>query len=244
MSRKKKEKPKIRPVEIKVNYLKLIPASVLIKQGNTIVLVTSTINDSVPSFLKGLGQGWITAQYGMLPKSSNSRINRERDGLSGRSHEIQRLIGRSLRLAFDLNTLGERTIIVDCDVIQADGGTRTASVTAGVVSVYELLRQMVTMKELKKVPLIRWLAAISGGIIDNEILLDLNFEQDSSADADFNMVMDENGNLIEVQGTAEREPVKQEDLIRLIEMGREGIKELITKQKEALGIQENQFRSP
>ncbi len=236
MYRKKKEKFKIRPVEIKVNYLELIPASVLIKQGNTIVLVTSTINDSVPSFLKGLGQGWITAQYGMLPKSSNSRINRERDGLSGRSHEIQRLIGRSLRLAFDLNTLGERTIIVDCDVIQADGGTRTASVTAGVVSVYELLRQMVIMKELKKIPLIRWLAAISGGIIDNEILLDLNFEQDSSADADFNMVMDENGNLIEVQGTAEKKPINQENLNRLIEMGKEGIKELIVKQKEALGI--------
>jgi ribonuclease PH len=238
MSRKKKEKRKIRPVEIKVNYLKLIPASVSIKQGDTIVLVTSTLNDSVPSFLKGLGQGWITAQYGMLPKSSNSRINRERDGLSGRNHEIQRLIGRSLRQAFDLNALGERTIIVDCDVIQADGGTRTASVTAGVVSVYELFRQMVAMKEIKKIPLLRWVAAISGGIVDNEILLDLNFEQDSNADVDVNMVIDESGDLIEVQGTAERKPMKQEDLNRLIEIGKEGIKELIVKQKEALGIKE------
>jgi len=236
MSRKKKEKHKIRPVEFKVNYLELIPASVLIKQGNTIVLVTSTLNDSVPSFLKGLGQGWITAQYGMLPRSSNSRIVRERDGLSGRNQEIQRLIGRSLRQAFDLKALGERTIIVDCDVIQADGGTRTASVTAGVVSVYELLRQMTVTKEIRKIPLIRWVAAISGGIVDKEILLDLDFEQDSSADVDVNMVMDENGNLIEVQCTAEREPIAQEDLNRLIEIGKEGIKKIIDKQKEALGI--------
>jgi ribonuclease PH len=236
MSRKRKEKHKIRPVTIKVNYLKLIPASVLIEQGNTIVLVSATINDSVPPFLKGLGQGWITAQYGMLPKSSNSRVNRERNGLSGRNYEIQRLIGRSLRQAFDLNVLGERTIIVDCDVIQADGGTRTASVTAGVVSVYELFRQMVAMKEINKIPLKRWIAAISGGIVNGEVLLDLNFEEDSGSDADVNLVMDEDGSLIEVQGTAERRPIEQGDLDQLIEIGKEGIKELISKQKEALGV--------
>lgn len=236
MSRKKKKRHKIRPVEIKVNYLKLIPASVLMKQGDTIVLVSATINDTVPSFLKGLGRGWITAQYGMLPKSSSSRINRERNGLSGRSYEIQRLIGRSLRQAFDLNVLGERTIIVDCDVIQADGGTRAASVTAGVVSVYELFRQMVAMGEIKGIPLRRWVAAISGGIVNGEILLDLNFEEDSGADADVNLVMDENGGLIEIQGTAERKPIEQKDLDRLVEIGKEGIKGLIAKQKEALGI--------
>ncbi len=236
MSRKKKKRHKIRPVEIKVNYLKLIPASVLIKQGDTIVLVSSTLNDTVPPFLKGLGRGWITAQYGMLPKSSSSRINRERNGLSGRSYEIQRLIGRSIRQAFDLNMLGERTIIVDCDVIQADGGTRAASVTAGVVSVYELFRQMVAMGEIKGIPLRRWVAAISGGIVNGEIMLDLNFEEDSGADADVNLVMDENGGLIEIQGTAERKPIEQEDLDRLVEIGKEGIKGLIAKQKEALGI--------
>lgn len=236
MSRKKKKRHKIRPVEIKVNYLKLIPASVLIKQGDTIVLVSSTLNDTVPPFLKGLGRGWITAQYGMLPKSSSSRINRERNGLSGRSYEIQRLIGRSIRQAFDLNMLGERTIIVDCDVIQADGGTRAASVTAGVVSVYELFRQMVAMGEIKGIPLRRWVAAISGGIVNGEIMLDLNFEEDSGADADVNLVMDENGGLIEIQGTAERKPIEQEDLDRLVEIGKEGIKDLIAKQKEALGI--------
>ena len=236
MSRKKKEKLKIRPVEIKVNYLKLIPASVLIEQGNTSVLVSATLNDSVPPFLKGLGRGWITAQYGMLPKSCNSRVNRERSGLSGRNYEIQRLIGRSLRQAFDLNVLGEKTIIVDCDVIQADGGTRTASVTAGVVSVYELFRQMVAMKEIKKIPLRCWIAAVSGGIVNDEILLDLNFEEDSSADADVNLVMDENGNLIEIQGTAERKPIKQGDIDRLIKKGGEVIKDLIIKQKEALGL--------
>ncbi len=236
MSRKRKEKRKIRPVEIKVNYLKLIPASVLIQQGDTIVLVSSTLSDSVPPFLKGSGQGWITAQYGMLPKSSNSRVNRERNGLSGRSYEIQRLIGRALRQAFDLSLIGERTIIVDCDVIQADGGTRTASVTAGVVSVYELFRQMVIMKEIKKIPLRRWVAAISGGVVNGEILIDLNFEEDSSADADVNLVMDEDGNLIEIQGTAERRPLEHGDLDRLIEIGKKGIKDLIAKQKEALGI--------
>ncbi len=236
MSRKRKGKHKIRPVKIKVNYLKLIPASVLIEQGNTIVLVSSTLNDSVPPFLKGLGQGWITAQYGMLPKSSNSRVNRERNGLSGRNYEIQRLIGRSLRQAFDLNVLGEKTVIVDCDVVQADGGTRTASVTAGVVSVYELFRQMVAMKEIKKIPLRRWVAAVSGGIVNGEILLDLNFEEDSGADADINLVMDEDGSLIEIQGTAERRPIEQETLDQLIEKGKEVIKNLIAKQKEALGI--------
>lgn len=236
MSRKKKRKHKIRPIEIKVNYLKLIPASVLIKQGDTIVLVSATINDTVPPFLKGLGRGWITAQYGMLPKSSSSRINRERSGLSGRSYEIQRLIGRSLRQAFDLNMLGERTIIVDCDVIQADGGTRAASVTAGFVSVYELFRQMVAMGEIKSIPLRRWVAAVSGGIVNGEILLDLNFEEDSGADADVNLVMDESGGLIEIQATAERKPIEQEDLDILVEMGKEGIRELIAKQKEALGV--------
>lgn len=236
MSRKRREKNKIRPVEIKVNYLKLVPASVLIEQGNTIVLVSSTISDSVPSFLKGFGQGWITAQYGMLPKSCNSRQNRERDGLSGRIYEIQRLIGRSLRQAFNLDLLGEKTIIVDCDVIQADGGTRAASITGGIVSVYEFLRQMVVMEEIEKVPLKRWVAAVSGGIINDEIFLDLNFEEDSSADADINLVMDEEGGVIEVQGTAERRPFKKEELDELIEIGREGIKNLIARQKEALGV--------
>lgn len=236
MFRKKRKKNSIRPVEINVNYLKLIPASVLIEQGNTIVLVSATLNDSVPSFLKGSGQGWITAQYGMLPKSCPSRVSRERHGLSGRNYEIQRLIGRSLRQAFDLKALGEKTVLVDCDVIQADGGTRTASITAGVVSVYELFKQMVSMKEVEKVPLRKWIAAVSGGIINKEIFLDLDFKEDSNADADVNLVMDENGKLIEVQGTAERGAFSVEELNRLIKLSKEGIDSLIEKQKEALGI--------
>lgn len=236
MSRKKRINNKIRPVKIKVNYLKLVPASVLIEQGNTIVLVSATVKDSVPMFLKGTGSGWITAQYGMLPKSCNSRINRERNGLSGRSYEIQRLIGRSLRQAFHLDSFGEKTIMVDCDVIQGDGGTRTASVTAGVVSVYELFRQMVDMKEIKKIPLKRWVAAISGGIVNDELLVDLNYEEDSGADVDINLVMDENGGLIEIQGTAERNSFDSDDLNELINMGKNGIDALISKQKEALGI--------
>ena len=236
MSRKKRANNKIRKIGIKVNYLKLVPASVLIEQGNTIVLVSSTLKDSVPLFLKGTGRGWITAQYGMLPKSCNSRIGRERNGLSGRNYEIQRLIGRSLRQAFDLDSFGEKTIMVDCDVIQADGGTRTASVTAGVVSVYEFFRQMVAMKEIKKIPLKRWIAAVSGGIVNDELLLDLNYEEDSGADADINLVMDENGGLIEIQGTAERNSFSSEELNELINMGKKGVNDLISKQKEALGV--------
>ncbi len=236
MSRKKRANNKIRKVGIKVNYLKLVPASVLIEQGNTIVLVSSTLKDSVPLFLKGTGRGWITAQYGMLPKSCNSRINRERNGLSGRNYEIQRLIGRSLRQAFDLDSFGEKTIMVDCDVIQADGGTRTASVTAGVVSVYELFRQMVAMKEIKKIPLKRWIAAVSGGIVNDELLLDLNYEEDSNADVDINLVIDESGGLIEIQGTAERNSFSSEELNELINTGKKGVKDLIAKQKEALGV--------
>jgi len=236
MSRKKRANNKIRKVGIKVNYLKLVPASVLIEQGNTIVLVSSTLKDSVPLFLKGTGRGWITAQYGMLPKSCNSRISRERNGLSGRNYEIQRLIGRSLRQAFDLDSFGEKTIMVDCDVIQADGGTRTASVTAGVVSVYELFRQMVVMKEIKKIPLKRWIAAVSGGIVNDELLLDLNYEEDSSADVDINLVIDESGGLIEIQGTAERNSFSSEELNELINTGKKGVKDLIARQKEALGV--------
>jgi ribonuclease PH len=236
MSRKKRANNKIRKVGIKVNYLKLVPASVLMEQGDTIVLVSSTLRDSVPLFLKGTGRGWMTAQYGMLPKSCTSRVNRERNGLSGRNHEIQRLIGRSLRQAFDLDSFGEKTIMVDCDVIQADGGTRTASITAGVVSVYELFRQMVEMREIKKIPLKRWIAAVSGGIVNDELLLDLNYEEDSSADADINLVMDEDGGLIEIQGTAERNSFDSKELNELINMGKKGIETLISKQKEALGV--------
>ena len=173
----------------------------------------------------------------MLPKSCNSRISRERNGLSGRSYEIQRLIGRSLRQAFDLDSFGEKTILVDCDVIQADGGTRTASVTAGVVSVYELFRQMVAMKEIKKVPIRRWVAAVSGGVVNDELLLDLDYEEDSNADADINLVIDENGGLIEIQGTAERNSFDSADLNELINIGKKGIQELIAKQKEALGVE-------
>ncbi|MEO0292696.1 MAG: ribonuclease PH [candidate division WOR-3 bacterium] len=236
MLREKKEKSKIRSVNIKVNYLNLVPTSVLIEEGNTIVLVSSTITDTVPPFLKGLGEGWITAQYGMLPKSTSSRVNRERQGLSGRIYEIQRLIGRSLRQAFDLSLLGEKTIIVDCDVIQADGGTRAASITGGMVSLYELFREMVVMKEIEKIPLVRWIAAISVGIVDGEIFVDLNFEEDSNAEVDATLVMDEEENLIEVQASGEKRPFTEDELKEMIKIGREGIKELIAKQKEALGI--------
>ena len=236
MLRKNRKNNEIRDVTINVNYFNLIPASTLITQGNTVVLANSTVSESVPPFLQGSGQGWITAEYAMLPKSTPDRNSRERKYISGRTYEIQRLIGRSLRQAFDLSSFGEKTIIVDCDVLQADGGTRTAAITSSFVSVYELFRQMTVTGEIKKIPLKRWMAAISAGIIDGEVYLDLNYNQDSSADVDTNIVMDEGGSIIEVQGTGEESTFSKEELDRILDIAYKGIKELISIQKEALQI--------
>ncbi len=173
----------------------------------------------------------------MLPKSTPSRVSRERNYISGRTYEIQRLIGRSIRQAFDLKGFGEKTILIDCDVIQADGGTRTASITGGFVSVYEIFRQMTEMNEIKKIPLKRWIAAISAGIIDGEIYLDLDYEEDSRADVDVNLAMDEEGKIVEIQGTGEKAPFQIEELQELVSICYNGIKDLISAQKKALGIE-------
>ena len=237
MTRKNRKKDELRPINITLNYLDLIPASTVIEQGNTIVLLNATITDSVPLFLQGSGQGWITAEYAMLPRSTSSRGSRERRFTPGRTYEIQRLIGRSIRQAFNLKAIGEKTIIVDCDVLQADGGTRTASITGAFVSVYEILREMVEMKEITKIPLKRWIAAVSTGIIDNEVYLDLDYEEDSSADVDVNLVMDENGKMVEIQGTAEQSLFSMEDLNKMVNLASAGIEKLISIQKEVLGIE-------
>ncbi len=236
MSRKNRRKDELRPVSIEVNYLNQIPASTLIKQGNTMVLVNATINDSVPPFLQGRGSGWITAEYAMLPRSAPSRVARERKYISGRTYEIQRLIGRSIRQAFDLSKIGERTILIDCDVIQADGGTRTASITGAFVSVYELLREMTVTNEIKRIPLKRWIAAVSTGIINRAIYLDLDYKEDSSADVDANLVMDGDGKLVEIQCTGEQTLFSLEELNKMVSLASTGISQLISIQKKILGI--------
>ncbi len=237
MPRKNRKNDEIRPIKITLNYLSCVPASTLIEQGNTICLVNATVNDSVPPFLQGSGNGWITAEYAMLPKSTPSRLNRERKSISGRTFEIQRFIGRSIRQAFELNEIGERTILIDCDVLQADGGTRTASITGAFVSVYEILREMVDLKEIRKIPFKSWIAAISVGIVNNEIYLDLNYEEDSTASVDSNLVMDDKGRLVEIQCTGEQSFFTLEELNNMISVASKGIKKIISIQKKALGIQ-------
>ena len=224
----------LRPVRITLDFLNRVPGSVLIEQGNTKVLVNATIEDTVPSFLRGTGSGWITAEYSMLPRSSDTRIPRERKHISGRTFEIQRLIGRSIRQAFDLKRMGERTIIIDCDVLQADGGTRTASITGAFVSVYHAFRRMMVLGEIEGIPLRSFVAAVSVGIINDEFLLDLDYQEDSQADVDMNVVMTEDGRLIEIQGTGEGRSFTREEMDKLVDLAWHGIKQLIEIQRDAL----------
>lgn len=228
----------LRKVEIIRNFNIYAEGSCLVKFGNTWVIVTATVEEKVPGWLKGAGQGWITAEYSMLPRANMDRTVRESHAgrLSGRTMEIQRLIGRSLRAAFDLYEMGEITIIVDCDVIQADGGTRTASITGGFVAVYDAFNYLVKNGRLKSVPLKEFLAAVSVGIIEDTHLLDLTFEEDFDAEVDFNIVMTESGKLVEVQGTAEKKLFTKKDLDRIIELAGKGISELIEIQKKTLGL--------
>jgi ribonuclease PH len=223
----------LRPVKITTDYLSMVDGSVLIELGNTRVLCTATIEDSVPPFLKGKGQGWVTAEYAMLPRSSPQRIRRERGKIGGRTHEIQRLIGRSLRAVVDLKKLGERSVIIDCDVIQADGGTRTASITGAYVALINSLAPLMKMGVIAEDPMLTAIAATSVGIVDGQILLDLCYEEDSTAEVDMNLVMTGDGRFIEVQGTAESVPYTSEELNNMIKSASNGIKELIEFQKRA-----------
>ena len=228
----------LRDVEIIRHYTKHAEGSVLVKFGDTHVLCTASVEERVPSFLKGKGQGWVTAEYGMLPRSTGSRMDREaaKGKQSGRTQEIQRLIGRSLRGIINLEKLGERSIHLDCDVIQADGGTRTASITGAYVALHDAISTLVASGKLAASPLKQGIAAISVGVYKGQPVLDLDYIEDSDCDTDMNVVMTEDGGFVEIQGTAEGEPFNREAMNAMLDLASIGIKSLISKQKAALGL--------
>ena len=226
----------IRDVEIIPNYQKKPYGSALIRQGDTVVLCSAQVIENVPDWLKEQNSGWLTAEYSMLPGSSDTRIFRDRGHVNGRSKEIERIIGRCLRAAIDLKKLGPRTIWIDCDVIQADGGTRTASITAGFVALSLAIRRLMKEGKLSDNPIKYKVAAISAGIVNDKPLLDLAYEEDSQADVDINIAMNEEGRYIEIQGTSEKEPLSRENLNILLDLAEKGIRELFKKQEEALNV--------
>lgn len=228
----------MREVRITRDYLKFAEGSVLMETGDTKVICAATVEERVPPFLAGTGKGWITAEYAMLPRSVKKRVQRESatGKVQGRTHEIQRLIGRSIRAAFDLNAIGERTIYIDCDVIQADGGTRTASITGAFVAVYDTLLGLKRDGLISKIPVIDPVAAVSVGIVGGEAYLDLAYEEDSRADVDMNVIMTGRGSFIEVQGTAEAAAYSRAELDMMLDLAGKGIAELIAAQKAALKI--------
>ena len=229
---------KLRKVKINTKYIKYAEGSCLIEQGNTKVICTASVEEIVPMFLRDTGSGWVTAEYNMLPRSCLSRIKREgrRGGVSGRTQEIQRLIGRTLRGVVDLKALGERTITLDADVIQADGGTRCASITGSFIALIEALKYLKREKAFNKIPVSQYVAAVSVGIVKGKNMLDLAYEEDSKADVDMNVAMTSSGQLIEVQATAEGAPFTVERMNALIKLAHKGINELIEIQKDILKI--------
>lgn len=226
----------VRPITITRHYTKHAEGSVLIEFGDTKVLCNATIEDGVPRFLKGQNSGWVTAEYGMLPRSTHTRTQREaaKGKQTGRTMEIQRLIARSLRAALDLEKLGEYTITLDCDVIQADGGTRTAAISGACIALYDAINKMLLDGRLKDNPMKGLVAAVSVGIVNNQPVCDLEYIEDSAAETDMNVIMTEDGRMIEIQGTAEGEPFSHEELMQLLELARNGIRTIIKTQKNAL----------
>lgn len=224
----------LRKVRITPNVLPYAEGSVLIEMGKTKVICTATLEEKVPPFLRGAGTGWVTAEYAMLPRATQTRTQREIQRLSGRTQEIQRLIGRSLRAAVDFTKLGERQIIIDCDVIMADGGTRCASITGGFVALAIASQKLVKSGTIKENPVISEIAAVSVGIIQGNPVLDLCYEEDSSAEVDMNVVCTGNGNFVEIQGTAELHPFDSEQMSKMIELAKKGISELVELQKRVL----------
>ncbi|MBQ7412753.1 MAG: ribonuclease PH [Alphaproteobacteria bacterium] len=225
----------LRPVELIPNVNKWAEGSCLIKWGDTHVVCTATIEEKVPTWLKGAGHGWVTAEYGMLPRSTANRMDREaKKGQQGRTQEIQRLIGRALRGCVDLRAIDGMTVKIDCDVIQADGGTRTASVTGGFIALYLALSKAMKQKKWEKLPVRDFVAAVSCGIVDKEPVLDLDYQEDSHAMTDSNFVMNAHGGIIEVQGTAERGTFSPEEYTKLLALAQKGIGELIQKQRAVL----------
>lgn len=227
----------LRPVKIHRNYLKYAEGSVLIEMGDTKLICTASVEEKIPPFMKGEGKGWVTAEYGMLPRSTSVRTPRDitRGRLNGRSCEIQRLIGRSLRAVVDLDELGERTIWIDCDVIQADGGTRTAAITGSFVALVDALRSLKEQRIFEKLPLRDYVAAVSVGKVEGELRLDLCFEEDACAGVDMNVVMTGSGQFVEIQGTAEGTPFSQQELHLLLDLAAQGIGRLVALQRELLG---------
>ena len=228
----------LREVRILRNYTKHAEGSVLIECGDTRVICTASVDEKVPPFLKGKNQGWVTAEYGMLPRSTGIRIQREAASgkQSGRTQEIQRLIGRALRAVVDLQKLGDRTIQIDCDVIQADGGTRTASITGAFVALHDAVSKLRKQKLINSSPLADFVAAISVGMYEGRPVLDLDYREDSACDTDMNVVMTGNGGVVEIQGTAEGDPFNREQMDAMLDLARYGIRQLIARQKAALKV--------
>lgn len=228
----------LRPIQFTRQFTKHAEGSVLVAFGDTKVLCTATVEEGVPRFLRGQNQGWITAEYGMLPRSTHTRNPREaaKGKQGGRTMEIQRLIARSLRAAVDLSALGEYTITLDCDVIQADGGTRTAAISGASVALYDALTALVAKGKLAKNPMHTFIAAVSVGIVNGEAVCDLEYIEDCNADTDMNLVMTDDDRMIEIQGTAEKDPFTSIQLMQLLALGQQGISEIIQAQKQALGI--------
>lgn len=227
----------LREVSLERNVAKFAEGSCRITVGDTIVLVTATVEDRVPNWMKGKGSGWVTAEYGMLPRSGRDRNQRDIMRPNGRTMEIQRLIGRSLRSIVDLEQIGERTITIDCDAIQADGGTRTASITAAYVALYDAFQWMLKEKMILKFPMSEQIAAVSVGVVNGQEVLDLNYEEDSRASVDMNLVMTDRGRYVEIQGTAEADPFEEESFAKMLGLGKRGLKKLFQMQKEVLEIE-------
>ncbi len=227
----------MRPVKIVPEFISTAEGSALIEIGNTRVICTASVEETVPSWMRNSGRGWVTSEYAMIPRSTLTRTPREsaRGRIGGRTHEIQRLIGRALRGVVDLKQLGERTIWIDCDVIQADGGTRTASITGSFIALGMAMQKLVEAGTLSAAPLRDYIAAISVGIVDGEILLDLNYEEDSRAEVDMNFVMTGSRKMVEVQATAEQRPFDDDQLRRMLELAKKGVEALVAKQQAVLG---------
>ena len=228
--RNNRKKDEIREIRVSKEYIKYPEGSVLIELGNTKVICNATVEEKVPPFLKGSSKGWITAEYSMLPRATNTRTKRESSNgkLTGRTMEIQRLIGRSLRAAIDLKKLGERTIMIDCDVIQADGGTRTAAITGGYLALELAVNKLLDSGKITENPIISKIAAISVGIVDGEVLLDLEYEEDSRAEVDMNIIMNDRGEFVEIQGTGEGKTFNLKELNSLLEITRNAFNKLFT----------------
>lgn len=233
-----REPHELREIKITRQFTKHAEGSVLVEYGHTKVICTASVVKGVPRFLRDKGQGWVTAEYGMLPRATHDRVDREavKGRQTGRTQEIQRLIGRTLRSIVNLSLLGENTISIDCDVIQADGGTRTASITGGCVALADAIRHMYSGRAISANPLMNLVASVSVGIVKGEVVLDLDYEEDSKAETDMNVVMNDNGHFIEIQGTAEGKPFTQEEFSGMLELAKTGIQQIIAQQKNVLGL--------